>query len=41
MKNAEYIGSNGLLHKDNVEYEEYAEAQSVEQMETAEQDNNR
>ncbi len=39
MKNAEYIGSGGFLQRDSVEHEEYAEAQSVEQMETAEQDN--
>ncbi len=39
MKNAEYIRSGGFLQRDSVEHEEYAEAQSVEQMETAEQDN--
>lgn len=39
MKNAEYIGNGGFLQRDSVEHEKYAEAQSVEQMETAEQDN--
>ena len=39
MKNAEYIGNGGFLQMDSVEHEEYAEAQSVEQMKTAEQDN--
>ena len=39
--NAEYIGNNGFLQRDSVEHEEYAEAHSVEQMETREQDNAR
>ena len=39
--NAEYIGNNGFLQRVSVEHEEYAEAHSVEQMETREQDNAR
>ena len=39
--NAEYIGNNGFLQRDSVEHKEYAEAHSVEQMETREQDNAR
>ena len=36
---AEYAGESGSLQRDSVEREEYAEAQSAGQMETAEQDN--
>ena len=39
MKNAEYVGNDGFLQRDSVEHEEYAEAHSVGQMETEEQDN--
>ena len=36
---AEYARDDGFLQRDSVEREEYAEAQSAGQMETAEQDN--
>jgi hypothetical protein len=36
---AEYAEGGGFLQRDSVEREEYAEAQSAGQMETAEQDN--
>ena len=39
MKKAEYAESGGFLQRDSVEHEEYAEARSVGQMETEEQDN--
>ena len=39
MSKAEYIGNDGFLQRESVEHEEYAEARSTEQMETAEQDN--
>ena len=39
MNKAEHIGNDGFLQRESVEHEEYAEAHSTEQMETAEQDN--
>ena len=39
MKKAEYAESGGFLQRDSVEHEEHAEARSVGQMETEEQDN--
>ena len=39
MKRAEYARKDGFLQRDSVEHEEYAEAQSVGQMEAEEQDN--
>ena len=38
---AEYIENDGFLQRDSVEHEGYAEARSVEQMETKEKDNAR
>jgi len=39
MTKAEYVGNDGFLQRDKVEHEGYAEARSVGQMETEEQDN--